>query len=80
MRVGVYDRYWQTLGGGEQFAGGIAEALAGQHDVELLGLAPIDLTLLRERLGIDLAGTTFRTITDETSVSDASGDYDLFIN
>ena len=27
VRVGVYNRHWSTMGGGERFAGGVAEAL-----------------------------------------------------
>ena len=42
MRIAVYDQYWSTLGGGEQFAGGIAAALADHHDVTLVGPEPID--------------------------------------
>ncbi len=79
-RVAVYDRYWRTLGGGEQFAGGIAEVLAERHDVDVLGPDQPDRAALLERLGVDLSGCRFRPITDEQSVSDASRDYDLLIN
>jgi glycosyltransferase involved in cell wall biosynthesis len=79
-RIAVYDRYWRTLGGGEQFAGGIAEILARDHQVDVLGPEPPDLGALRERLGVDLSKCTYRSITDEQSVSQASADYDLFIN
>ena len=56
MRIAVYDRYWSTLGGGEQFAGGIAAALRSHHDVDLVGPEPIDTGRFAERLSIDLAG------------------------
>ena len=81
MKVGIYDRYWRTLGGGEQFAGGIAEALViDGHEVHVLGPDAPDIAALLERLGVDISAATFRPITDEASVSAMSADYDLFIN
>lgn len=80
MRVGVYDRYWRTAGGGEQFAGGIAQALAGDHEVDLLGPDAIDFSYLRERLGLDLSRTRHRLVSDDDSISRASAGYDLFVN
>ena len=56
MRIAVYDHYWSTLGGGEQFAGGIAAALRADHEVELIGPERIDTDRFAERLGIDLDG------------------------
>jgi glycosyltransferase involved in cell wall biosynthesis len=79
-RIAVYDRYWRTLGGGEQFAGGIAEILAADHDVDVLGPEAPNLEALKERLGVDLSRCNYRQITDEQSVSEASKEYDLFIN
>ncbi len=46
MRVAVWNEFWSTLGGGEKYAGSIAEALRPHHDVELLGPDPIDVALL----------------------------------
>jgi hypothetical protein len=42
-RIAVYDRYWSTYGGGEQFAGGIASVLSERYDVDLLGPQPVDI-------------------------------------
>ncbi|MGE0881677.1 MAG: glycosyltransferase [Acidimicrobiia bacterium] len=81
MRIGVYDRYWDTLGGGEQFAGGIAEALAKRHDVDAVGPLPIDKERTLERLGVDLTNVTTRIVGDhDSALSAASADYDLFVN
>lgn len=80
MRVAVFDRYWSTLGGGEQFAGGIAAALAERFDVELLGPEPIDHARLAERLRLDLSGLPLRLVDSDDEVSAASLDYDLFVN
>lgn len=81
MKVGVYDRFWSTLGGGERFAAGIAEALAQDHDVELLAIEDVDLAVLGERLGCDLGGVTVRQIGDDLdAVESATADLDLFVN
>ena len=80
VRIAVYDQYWSTLGGGEQFAGGIAAALADHHDVTLVGPEPIDTARFAERLGIDLAGLPLRRIDQESDVSVLSADYDLLVN
>jgi glycosyltransferase involved in cell wall biosynthesis len=80
-RVGVYDLHWQTAGGGEQVAGAIVEALVDAgHDVDLLGPDPVDPSFLRERLGVEVGGATFRMVDGELGASAASGDYDLFVN
>ena len=56
LRVGVYDLYWSTYGGGEQVDGTIAQVLAEDgHDVTLLGPRPPDVERTRERLGVDLS-------------------------
>lgn len=80
MRVGVYDRYWSTLGGGEQFAGGIAVALAARHDVVLLGPEPIDAGRFRDRLGLDVSDLPLLRVRDDTEVEQASAEVDLFVN
>ena len=80
MRIAVYDQYWSTLGGGEQFAAGIAAALADHHDVTLIGPEPIDAVRFAERLGVDLAALPLRRIDQESDVSVLSSDYDVLVN
>jgi len=84
LRIGVYNRFWPTAGGGEKFAGGVAQALAADHDVELLGhddTDPASLAVLAERLQLDLRGVGWRAVgLDERDIEAASADYDLFIN
>lgn len=80
-RIGVYNRWWATAGGGEKYAGGIAQALATSHDVTLLGHEPIDREALGARLAVDLSDTDFRIVGESSSdVSVASKDHDVFIN
>src|SRR5262249_12416079 len=80
VRVGVFDLYWSTLGGGEQFAGGIAAALAERHEVELIGPDTVDHVRLGERLRLDLSSLPMRQAATDDEVSAASHDYDVFVN
>jgi glycosyltransferase involved in cell wall biosynthesis len=80
LRVGVYDLYWSTLGGGEQVDGSIAQVLAGDHDVTLLGPGEPDVDATMQRLGVDLSGCAHRRVVDDGEASDASADFDVFVN
>ena len=79
LRVGVYNLYWETLGGGEQVAGTIAEMLAENHQVDVLGPVPPPLEATRTRLGIDLSATHYAPVSTDEGASDASAAYDLFV-
>lgn len=80
LRVGVYDLYWSTLGGGEQVDGSIAQVLARHHDVTLLGPQQPDVDATMRRLGVDLSACNFERVVDDGSASEASADFDLFVN
>ena len=81
MKVAVYDLYWSTYGGGEQVDAAIAECLTrAGHSVTLLGPHPIDVEVMRRRLGRDLSGCDYRQVRDDDEASAASADVDLFIN
>lgn len=81
MRVAVFDEWWSTMGGGEMFAGGIAEHLSLTHDVTALSPSPVDANLLDERLNLDLSRVTWRVVPGgKVAVESASADYDLFVN
>ena len=80
MKVGVYDLYWSTLGGGEQVDGCIAQVLATDHDVTLLGPEPVDVDATVARLGVDLSACGYSRVTDDSEASEASADFDLFVN
>jgi glycosyltransferase involved in cell wall biosynthesis len=80
-RVAVYDLYWQTIGGGEQVAGAIAETLAADgQDVTVLGPEPPDIDRLRERLGVDLSNCRYQVAADDAEASAASAEFDVFVN
>jgi glycosyltransferase involved in cell wall biosynthesis len=80
LRIGVYDLYWQTLGGGEQVDGSIAQVLARDHDVTLLGPQTPDVHATRQRLGVDLSACTYRKVVDDAEAGEASAEFDLFVN
>ncbi len=80
LRVGVYDLYWQTLGGGEQVDGSIAEVLADDHDVTLLGPQVPDVEATVQRLGVDLSACGYSRVVDDVEAGEASADFDVFVN
>jgi glycosyltransferase involved in cell wall biosynthesis len=80
VRIAVYDRYWSTLGGGEQFAGGIAIGLARHHDVTLIGPERLDTGRANERLALDLSGLPVRLMEQESDVTALSAEYDILVN
>lgn len=84
MRVGVYNRWVDTLGGGEQTLGAFAATLATAHDVDLLVHDPPDWAGFQGTLGHDLSSLPTRLLPydrdHQRAVQTASKDYDLFIN
>lgn len=77
----MYNRHWATAGGGERFAGGIAEVLAEDHDVTLVAHEPFDVADLGERLQLDLAATSLRVVGPAPeAVTAASAEVELFVN
>ncbi len=81
LRVGVYDQYWPTAGGGEKVAAAVASVLGRQHQVTLLGHDVLDLDGLGERLQLDLSGLDVRVLDlTPTCVEEAGVDYDLVVN
>jgi glycosyltransferase involved in cell wall biosynthesis len=83
VRIGIFNRWLGTMGGGEQYTAAVAEVLAADHDVELLTVEPVDMARFRRRLGVDLTALPMRIVpydVDFRSVQEASCGYDLFVN
>jgi glycosyltransferase involved in cell wall biosynthesis len=83
MRIGIYNRWLQTMGGGERDMGAFAQVLQAEHDVELLTHQPIDLAVFASRLNLTIPRVKLRLVPydpEYVSVIAASRDYDLFIN
>jgi len=80
MKIAVYDKYWSTAGGGEKFAGGVAQVLADGHDVALISHDDVDTDWLGERLALDLTKVTVEQIGEAGRLERASSAYDVLIN
>ncbi len=81
-RVGIYNRWLTTLGGGEKYSLTIAEYLSRFHHVEIISHKPVSRELAAERLHLDLGSLQFNFI-PELSVLELpqiTKDFDLFIN
>lgn len=84
MRIGIYNRWLPTLGGGERYTLDFARVLArGGHQVDLITHQPLDLAAVQQRLALDLERIRLRAIPDSPGnerMSAASADYDLLLN
>lgn len=83
LRIGIYNRWLNTLGEGERYMAALAGVLAERHPVELIGHEPVEFARYQEVLGVDLAGLPQRVLpldVDYQSVQQASADYDVFWN
>jgi glycosyltransferase involved in cell wall biosynthesis len=80
LRVAVYDRFWSVAGGGEAYAGSIAEVLSADHRVDLISHEPVDLASLQERLGLNLSRVRVVVVDECEPIERVSRGYDLLIN
>jgi glycosyltransferase involved in cell wall biosynthesis len=78
----VYDRWLQTLGGGEVVACNIAKILKNSgYEVTLVSGKKVSQEIIYEKLHIDLSGIKFVVLwNDEFALKKLSEDKDLFIN
>lgn len=82
MRIGIYNRWLATMGGGEKHSLSIAECLAHDHQVSVISHTPVDRETLAERLGVDLSAVQLLVIPESSTeeLSRLTEAYDLFIN
>ena len=82
MKIGIYNRYWGTMGGGEKHVGTIAQILSERHDVELICTAPVDVAEFQSRMNLDLSRARWVEWPADSCIELAprSAEYDLFIN
>jgi glycosyltransferase involved in cell wall biosynthesis len=82
IRVGIYNRWLATLGGGERHSLAIAEYLSRTCQVEIITHRPVSSDLAASRFNLDLSRVRFTTIPDRSSleISPLTSAYDLFIN
>jgi len=84
VRIGIYDRYLSTAGGGERYSCKAAEILSRQqgYQVDLLTDLHADLNQLSGRLGLDLSQVRLKhfAFISPHYAQNITSDYDLFIN
>ena len=82
MKIGLYDRWLSTLGGGERMALALAQCLAADHTVEIIAPHAVDLDAAAAKLNLDLRRVRLRCVPELPADDDyapLTADYDLFI-
>lgn len=82
MKIGVFNRYWNTKGGGEKYTGTIIEILSREHEIDLICTEAVDLTEISGRLDLDLSRVNFVQwpALSCAELAPFTKNYDLFIN
>ncbi len=82
MRIGIYNQWVATAGGGEKHSLAIAEHLSRSHSVQVVSHTPVDRDSVASRLGLDLSRTEFITVPRRNALAlgPMTEKYDLFIN
>lgn len=78
IRVGVYNKFWNTMGGGEAHALGFIAILQTYATIELISTDDFEIDKLEKYFGISLYNTAKRII--DNFNEGVTKDYDLFIN
>lgn len=81
MRVGIYNRWLATLGGGEKHSLAIAEYLSRNHTVQVITHKPVTREEAAARLNVDLTRVEFVYVPDRPAVqiTPLTAEYDFFI-
>ncbi|WP_416398658.1 glycosyltransferase [Allohahella sp. A8] len=77
-KIGVYNSYWNSLGGGEARALLVAQYLTGIGDVELISETNFDLDALAAYFSVELSSVKKRIISEP--YESLSLEYDVFVN
>jgi glycosyltransferase involved in cell wall biosynthesis len=83
LKVAVYNRFLQSMGGGERHSSMLAQILADDgHEVDLVGHTDVGKDLLADHLGLNLGKVDLRIVPDrgEVQVAQLSASYELFVN
>ncbi len=61
MKIGIYQSYWGSVGGGQRYIGVVADVLSREHQVELVHHCPnFDPARIAEPMDLDLSRVRFR--------------------
>jgi glycosyltransferase involved in cell wall biosynthesis len=83
LKVAVYNRFLQSMGGGERHSSMLAQVLADEgHEVDLVGHEDVGKEILADHLGLNLGKVHLRIVPDrgEPQVARLSAEYELFVN
>jgi glycosyltransferase involved in cell wall biosynthesis len=83
LKVGIYNRWLHTMGGGERYTLAAAQALVEEgHEVELITHRPTSLRAVEAKLNMDLSGIGLRCVPDLPfhRLGDYTEEYHLFVN
>jgi glycosyltransferase involved in cell wall biosynthesis len=83
LKVAVYNRFLQSMGGGERHSSMLAQVMADEgHEVDLVGHEDVGKEILADHLGLNLGKVSLRIVPDrgEPQVARLSAEYELFVN
>lgn len=80
MRIGIYNHWLSTLGGGEKVTAAMAEALSHHFQVDLIGPEQVPRSQIEDRINVDLGKVDVKVINIMERTPSFTKDYDLFIN
>ncbi len=83
MRIGIYNQYLHTYGGGEKYSTLVGEVLSKKHEVDLITHEPVSKEKLEKRLNVDLSKIEIRYLPkdfDNHQISEITKEYDFFVN
>ena len=82
MKIGIYNRYWNTYGGGEKHIGAIAQYLSGYGTVDLIGHELFSIQRLEKHLNLKLEHCKSVILSGDSDcvAEQLSNKYDLWIN
>ncbi|HEX4907969.1 MAG TPA: glycosyltransferase [Actinomycetes bacterium] len=81
--MAVYNRFLQSMGGGERHSSMLAQVLADDgHEVDLVGHKDVGKEILADHLGLNLGKVNLRIVPErgEAQVARLSAEYELFVN
>jgi glycosyltransferase involved in cell wall biosynthesis len=79
MRIGIYNRWLSTLGGGEKLCLTIAEHLSQTNEVAVLSPTKVSPEEVRNKLNVDLSNVKIE-IVPANQLTQRTRSFDLFIN
>lgn len=83
MKIGIYDKWLNTFGGGEKVATTMSEILSQNgHDVYLMGNTEVEKTEIEDKMGVDLSKVKLVSWLERAfdKLSPLTKKFDLFIN